>query len=170
MVFFGAMTAGSALWGRTAGLLGVPTALAIAAAALVLASTTALRWRLGLSPGLDLSPSGFLRHGSLEVSPDQGPVMICVEYDVAPEQAAEFAREVQEMRRIRRRGGALSWGVYEDLATPGRFIETFLVESWLEHLRQHERHTMNDMAIQTRVQAFHRGAQPPAARHLAAPQ
>ena len=73
------------------------------------------------------------------------------------------------MRRIRRRSGALSWGVYEDLAVPGRFIETFLVESWLEHLRQHERHTMNDKLIQTRVHRFHRGAAPPVVRHLAAP-
>ncbi|MCP3018404.1 MFS transporter [Cupriavidus basilensis] len=168
-VFFGAMTAGSALWGKTAALLGIPVALVLAAAGLVLACATALRWRLDISPDLDLAPSGFLHPGELDVAHDRGPVMICVEYEVAREDAAAFAKAVQEMRRIRRRSGALSWGVYEDLAVPGRFIETFLVESWLEHLRQHERHTMNDKLIQTRVHRFHRGAAPPVVRHLAAP-
>ncbi|WP_416051902.1 MFS transporter [Cupriavidus basilensis] len=168
-VFFGAMTAGSALWGKTAALLGIPVALVLAAAGLVLACATALRWRLGISPELDLAPSGFLHPGELDVAHDRGPVMICVEYEVAREDTAAFAKAVQEMRRIRRRSGALSWGVYEDLAAPGRFIETFLVESWLEHLRQHERHTMNDKLIQTRVHGFHRGVAPPVVRHLAAP-
>ncbi|MGO4152172.1 MFS transporter [Cupriavidus sp. YAF13] len=168
-VFFGAMTAGSALWGKTAALLGIPVALMLAAAGLALACATALRWRLGISPDLDLAPSGFLHPGELDVAHDRGPVMICVEYEVAREDVAAFAKAVQEMRRIRRRSGALSWGAYEDLAAPGRFIETFLVESWLEHLRQHERHTMNDKLIQTRVHRFHRGAAPPVVRHLAAP-
>ena len=51
---------------------------------------------------------------------------------------------MQLMRRIRRRDGAIRWGLFEDAATPGRYIETFVVESWAEHLRQHERVTISD--------------------------
>jgi hypothetical protein len=36
---------------------------------------------------------------------------------------------------------------------PDRHVETFLVESWIEHLRQHERFTNEDRALQDRVQS-----------------
>jgi len=54
----------------------------------------------------------------------------------------------------RRRDGAYAWGVFEDVSERGRFVETFLVESWLEHLRQHERVTKADSVLQERVQRF----------------
>ena len=34
-------------------------------------------------------------------------------------------------------------------------VETFLVESWLEHLRQHERVTNADRVLQDAVHRFH---------------
>jgi hypothetical protein len=47
-----------------------------------------------------------------------------------------------------------AWGVFEDAAEPSRFLETFLVESWLDHLRQHERVTNPDRLVQDAVQRF----------------
>ena len=32
--------------------------------------------------------------------------------------------------------------------SPGRYLESFVVESWLEHLRQHERITAADREVQ----------------------
>jgi hypothetical protein len=52
----------------------------------------------------------------------------------------------------RRRDGPYAWGVFEDASEAGRFVETFLVESWLEHLRQHERVTKVDSVLQERVE------------------
>jgi hypothetical protein len=69
------------------------------------------------------------------------------------------------MRRLRRRDGAIRWGLYEDAATPGRFIETFVVESWAEHLRQHERVTISDREMEVEAQAFHLGSEPPIVTH-----
>jgi hypothetical protein len=37
------------------------------------------------------------------------------------------------------------------VAKEGRWIETFLVDSWLEHLRQHERVTKADRAREEAV-------------------
>jgi hypothetical protein len=54
---------------------------------------------------------------------------------------APFLAALEKLARERRRDGAYSWGVFEDAADHGRMVETFLVESWLEHLRQHERVT-----------------------------
>jgi hypothetical protein len=45
-------------------------------------------------------------------------------------------------------------GVFEDVAERGRFLETFLVESWPEHLRQPERVTHADRVLEERVRGF----------------
>lgn len=48
---------------------------------------------------------------------------------------------MQGLRRQRMRTGAFQWGLYSDAADPSRYVETFLNESWAEHLRQHGRVT-----------------------------
>jgi MFS family permease len=170
-VFYGAMTAGSALWGKLAATLGTPTSLIIASIGMALASATVLRWRLDMTPDLDLSPSAHLGEPLLADEPadDAGPVMITVEYQVQPADVPAFIREVHGLRKVRRRGGALSWGIYEDSAVQGRFIETFVVESWLEHRRQHDRFTRNDQRIKQLVDAFHVGPERPRVAHYVAP-
>ena len=70
------------------------------------------------------------------------------------------------MRSERRRDGAYAWGVFEDAADEGRFLETFLVESWLEHLRQHERVTHADRVLEERSPLPSRGE--PKVTHLIA--
>ena len=66
--------------------------------------------------------------------------------------------------RIRRRDGASRWGVYRDLEIENRYLEIFIVDSWAEHLRQHERTTVGDHSIEERVLSYARGT--PAVRHL----
>jgi hypothetical protein len=43
----------------------------------------------------------------------------------------------------------------------GRFVESFIVESWAEHKRQFERVTNADRAVEERARAFHVGETPP---------
>jgi Transmembrane secretion effector len=73
---------------------------------------------------------------------------------------------MQLLSAIRLRDGAIRWGLLEDIEQPGRVLESFVVESWLEHLRQHERITAADRVVQGVAQAFHRGAAPPRVRHF----
>ena len=69
------------------------------------------------------------------------------------------------MQASRRRTGATRWNLYRDAADPARFIETFLVPSWEEHLRQHhERLTGTDQDIERRALALADG--PPRVAHL----
>ena len=75
---------------------------------------------------------------------------------------------MQDMERILRRDGAVRWGLFADPAQPGRYLETFLVESWAEHMRPHARVTIEDRAVQERVRSFHLGAAPPVVTHLIA--
>ncbi|SQI42732.1 Bacterial protein of uncharacterised function (DUF894) [Serratia plymuthica] len=105
----------------------------------------------------------------LDVRHDRGPVMVSYEYLVTAEDARAFTVCMQDMRRVRRRGGAINWSVYEDILQPGVFVETFVVGSWMEYLRQQERYTMNDQKIQNRICAFHQGETLPLIRYLVAP-
>lgn len=79
-----------------------------------------------------------------------------------------FAAAASELRRIRRRDGAISWGLFHDAAEPERYVESFVVESWVEHLRQHQRVTVADHEVTGRVRAFHLGPEPPRVSHLIA--
>ncbi|WP_044180023.1 MFS transporter, partial [Phytobacter massiliensis] len=169
-VFFGAMTLGSAIWGQLASHFGIPAALCIATVGMLLASLTALRWRLNKDPDLNLDMRDInSKVQALDVSLERGPVMVMYDYVIDPDDVYDFVVCIQDIRRVRQRGGALSWSVYEDIQRPGVFVESFVVGTWIEHLRQQERHTVNDLLIQSRVQAFHRGSHLPEPRYLIAP-
>jgi MFS family permease len=139
-VHFGAMTIGSAVWGRVASEEGLPIALLAAAVAGLIAIPLTARWKLQAAAGLDLSPSMHWRTPTFarSIDPDRGPVLVTVEYRVAKENCAAFLGAIDEIGRERRRDGAYAWGIFEDAQETGRFVETFLIESWLElrHLRQ----------------------------------
>jgi quinol monooxygenase YgiN len=66
---------------------------------------------------------------------------VTVEYRVSPQDREAFLLALEKVGSERRRDGAYRWDVYEDTAEQGRFVETFVVSSWIEHLRQRERVT-----------------------------
>lgn len=167
-VMQGSLALGSLIWGLTAGAAGVRTALMIAAAGLLVGVVAGRRWPLAPGTEVDLSPSAHWSAPELvlEPRPTDGPVLVTLEYRVPPERAREFVAAMTELGRIRRRDGAYAWDLYEDLEDGGRFLETFTVASWQEHLRQHERGTVADLEVERRVKELHQGPGPPVARHL----
>jgi MFS family permease len=170
LVFQGGLAVGSALWGVVAGRVGERTALLAAAASFGLGLLAALRWRLQGIGALDLTPSVRPEPVTvLDPEPDDGPVLVLVRYRVDLARAEEFASAMRAMRRVRRRDGAYRWGLFEDVADPSCFVETYVVRSWAEHLRQHERFTAEDLAVRERVRSFHIGDDPPAVSHFIHP-
>ncbi|MDN5851142.1 MAG: MFS transporter, partial [Nitrococcus sp.] len=169
-VFFGAMSAGSVAWGQTASVLGVPATLIIAAGGAVLVMPLTWRWKLQLGADMDLSPSMHWPAPVVagEIAHDRGPVMVTVEYRIGPAERETFLEAMTDLGAERRRDGAFAWGVFEDVADPARCVEYFMVESWLEHLRQHERVTNADRVLQARVRHFHEGDTPPLVTHFVA--
>ena len=86
----------------------------------------------------------------LEPARDAGPVLVTVAYRVPPAAHAEFTEMMRSVERDRRRSGAVEWDLFRDLADTDRFVETFVVRTWGEHLRQHERRTRTaDVMLQT---------------------
>jgi MFS family permease len=155
--FFGAITLGSAIWGQIAGMAGLPAAHFLAAAGALAAIPLTWRWKLQTGAGVDLTPSmhwptPVVTH---EVEQDRGPVLVTVDYRIDPQERKSFLAALEKLGHERRRDGAYAWGVFEDAAVEGRMVETFLVESWLEHLRQHERVTNADRVLQDAVLRFH---------------
>jgi MFS family permease len=163
MVFAGGMAGGSAVWGLIAERASNPTALLAAAAGMAIGVPVALRFPLlrGVPP--DLSPYRFptVPQPVLEPDPEEGPVLIIIEYRVLPADKNEFMRAVHAARTLRLRDGAIRWGAFQDTAHPERFIETFVMESWLEFLRARERMTAADRIIRDRVRGFHQGDEEP---------
>ncbi|RXF74143.1 MFS transporter [Hansschlegelia zhihuaiae] len=172
LVFQGSMTAGSVLWGALAAQTSVSTALMVAAVVGAAAGLILARiWPLPSSAEIDLSPSHHWAEPTVHVKPagDRGPVLIEIEYRVAPERITDFVTALQRFKSVRHRDGAIRWNVWEDAAEPGRVVEQFVVESWLEHQRQHERITNADRIDQEALNAFHVGDGPPIVRHLLKP-
>jgi len=100
---------------------------------------------------------------------EDGPVMILVEYQLAEQDVDEFLSSMAQLRLVRRRLGAFRWGVYEDVTQHGLLVETFLVSSWQQYLRQREHYTNADAAIEERVRSFHIGPREPHVTRLVHP-
>jgi MFS family permease len=161
-VFFGSMTVGSVFWGAVAGRAGLPLTYILAATGAIVAIPLTSRWKLQTAAHIDLRPSMNWPEPVVtdNVEYDVGPVMVTIEYRIAPSDRKAFLLAIQKMSRERKRDGAYAWGVFQDTADDGRYIETFLVESWIEHLRQHERVTNADHGLQEAVFKFQTSGSP----------
>ena len=84
---------------------------------------------------------------TLSPHPTDGPVLVTVRYRVPNDDLAAFSTEMRRVERQRRRTGARQWGLFRDLVDTELVVETYVVESWAEHLRQHDRTTNTDLAV-----------------------
>jgi len=162
----GGMAAASALWGLVGMHYGLQIALWCGAASM-LAGFATYRWRLATADEVQTDPVGLWPHPqtAIDIDPESGPALITVEYRINREKTAEFVDVMREMRTIRLRDGAVFWGLFVDVTHPDRFIEHFVTETWLEHLRQHERGIASDVVYERRAKSFHLG-DAPAVTHL----
>jgi MFS family permease len=167
LVIQGAVAAGSAAWGTMAARFGLRTALLSAGAGTIATTALALffplpdatadltAWNHWPLPDVgDALPEGY----------DAGPALVTVEYNVAPEDVREFIKAARRYGRIRRRDGAQRWGIFRDLENTDQYLETFILSSWAEHLRQHERLTSADREVEEQLYRRVRGK--PKVRHL----
>src|SRR4029077_8420270 len=139
----GGLAAGSALWGFVATRVGVSVALFVAAVGLVIGPLVSWRFRLAGNTNLFLTPSLHWPEPVMMIDTEasDGPAITIVEYRLDPSNAEKFLEAMKELKRIRLRDGAIRWNLSRDAADPERYVETFVAESWGDHLRQHERVT-----------------------------
>jgi len=171
LVTQGGLAAGSVLWGAIGSRTSVDNALVWAGlstiATLVLARVATLP-----DGAADVSPWNHWRMPAIvrDAAPalEQGPVLVTVEYHVEAKNADAFLKAMEKYEHVRRRDGASRWGIFRDLERVGVYLETFIVKSWAEHLRQHERLTRADGELADRIRRFTIGE--PAVRHLIHPE
>jgi len=151
--FFGSLSLGSLGWGALAELLGVRSTLLVAAGVTALGAVPALFFPLATGSWPSLAPSIHWPVPDVlgPMDDEGGLVLVTVEYRVAPSDRAALLALLQRLRPSRLRDGSFGWNVFEDPRVPGRFTEVFYAESWLEHMRQHERVTLADRDIQDRI-------------------
>jgi MFS family permease len=160
LVSQGALAAGSVVWGGIAQRTNVGTSLLFAGIGAIGAAALGLRFKLPHA-GLDVSPWNHWRLPTIADGDtpalDDGPVLVTAEYRVARDVESEFLNAMSEYGRVRQRDGASRWGIYRDTEASDRYVETFVVSSWGEHLRQHDRQTQADRALEERVLGYSSG-------------
>jgi MFS family permease len=163
--FQGAAAVGSVLWGGVAQWLGPEKALSWGAS--LLGCTILLRWVAPMpeSNPAALAPAREWPSIGGDLSQQDGPVLISIQYTIDPEKAAGFLIAMQKLRLARLRDGAYQWFIFQCTDQQTNYMENFMLESWAGHLRQHERVTISDMAQQRLVSQFHAGPEPPLVRH-----
>ncbi len=154
-VFQGSVAAGSTLWGYIALHANVHRALVFAAIGTGACLSLQLLFRL---PSVPADLSTWNHWGKLmtfeEPDPVGGPVLVTVTYVIDPARSSEFLHQIHKYERVRRRDGATSWGVFVDTQAPDTYLETFKVDSWAEHERQHDRFTVADREIENQVLGY----------------
>lgn len=166
MALMGGSALGAAWWGKVAGWSSVHISLMGAGAAAVAMVLLLSRRKIGADGEVDLTPTQLLREPepAWEVGHDQGPVLVTVEYRIDPALAEAFRAVMRESRANRLQKGALSWGLFHDVAEPERYLEYFVDESWADHLRRFDRLTAADLELRQRRHAFHTGPGEPVIR------
>jgi len=169
MIYWGGVAIGSIIWGIVAEIWGIPTALLAASIGLVIGLVTSTRYKLKPLTDVDMTPSMHWSMPRVMIDIDdhgESSVLVEIEFQVDPTHSHEFESAMNKVRSLRLRDGAINWELFHDIENPSRYVEMFTSESWTEHLRQHERITKADLAIEQHAISFHIGKDPPRISHL----
>jgi MFS family permease len=154
-VFQGSVTLGSTLWGFVALHTNVHVTLAFASIGTAACLLLRPLFRLP-NTAVDLGTWNHWVKPTMveEPAPDQGPVLITLKYVIDPAKAPEFLHQIHKYQRVRRRDGATRWGIFFDTEAPDVYLESFQVDSWAEHERQHDRFTLADRELEKKVLSY----------------
>jgi len=167
LTFQGSMAIGAALWGGLATRFGLAFTFEAAAAGMMLSLLLVRRLPLP-SEELDLRPVTQWHEPTAPpgLEPEDGPVLVEVEYAIPPEKVTEFRDAMRELRRLRLRDGAVRWRLYRDTLRENRYVELFRVNSWGDYLRQQSRMTRADEGVKSAAERCHGGPEPPRMQHF----
>lgn len=161
LVAFGGQALGAAIWGATAGAIGLWATMAICGTGVFLNLALVKRYPL-------TSPAPELRETSAEAPAEAaawrheaGSIRIAIAYRIDPAEERAFRELARDLRLTRLRNGARSWELATDERESGLYVERFEVESGTALMRLYERMTASERALEAQVQAFHQEPEPP---------
>ncbi len=153
---------GSVVWGALASWQGTRVALLTSTTLLLVLLFVYRKVRVRLGGDKDIMPGAQLPELGLPVEPqpDDGPVLIQIEYRIDADKRNAFLRAVHAIGPVRRRNGANSWRVFRDLAEEGLFVERYIISSWAEYVRLRARMTIADRQVVDDVNRYQREGVP----------
>lgn len=152
-IAFAAIALGSWCWGEFASIAGLREALTVAGIAALVSLVVARLLPVAVEQLGSFDPRARveLTPPTVEIHAASGPVVVEIEYRVAPADAVEFVAVINEFGRIRRRDGARAWSIGQDIDTLDRWVERFECPTWLDYLRWRTRPTESDQAVRARL-------------------
>jgi len=150
------MALGGFLWGIVAEATGLQMSLLVSSVAMLAGLWITRRgiFVLGSEADYRVIAQADKVMVATAVAHSDGPVSVETVYRAIPSVRADFLRIAYAVGKSRRRNGARNWRLYRDLADPDRYVERFIVESWLDYLRQRERVTQADRQIELGLSGY----------------
>ena len=163
----GGIAIGSWGWGRLTDYAGIETALLVSAA-FMLASPLIGLWLRMPRIGTRGEETVMLDDPEvrLALSGRSGPLVVEIEYRVTQKNARAFHDVMQQVRLFRQRNGAYGWSIARDIADPELWTERYHCPTWFDYLRQRNRSTPSEGALEQRAMAFHVGPAPIRVRRM----
>lgn len=152
----GGIAVGAVMWGVVANGWSVQIALVASGVALCATPLLAFVFRLP-ETSVDGVESIALDHEpevAMALTLRSGPVVIEIDYRVAPERARPYYDAMLKVQRTRMRNGAFNWSISRDIADPVLWTERYQFPTWGDYLRMRDRFTQADLAVQSDVEAF----------------
>ena len=158
----GSLALGSVVWGWLALVSDIRTSLLASAGAMAALLLVNRRVIVRLGEDADVTPGAQLPDMGIAVTPrpDDGPVLVQVEYRIPPENRRAFAAAIHAVEPVRRRNGADDWRAFRDLSEPDRFVERYIITSWAEYERLRSRMTVAEREFQDKVVELQDGKTP----------
>jgi MFS family permease len=168
MFTFGGMALGSYGFGALTEHGGVRHALLVAAGLHAVGLVAGFLKPLPQTTQQNLDPLGRWKEPETTVPVEgrSGPVVITMEYRIAPENIVAFLRVMEERRRIRRRDGARHWRLLRDLGDEWMWLERYQVPTWHDYVRHNQRRTHADVSTSDELRALHEGPWPPTVHRM----
>lgn len=163
----GGIAVGSWAWGHLTDAAGVETALLISAGLMFISPLFGLWLRM---PSINArgEDAEALAHPEvrLALTDRSGPLVIEIEYRVSQENARAFHNVMQDVQLFRKRNGAYGWSIARDIADPELWTERYHCPTWLDYLRQRNRSTHSERALDHQAASFHMGPEPVRVRRM----
>jgi MFS family permease len=168
----GGIAMGALIWGS--GVAHIGPHWTYAAAAFVALAVLALGFRFSINfaaeANIDAAPLNPLHDFPVSPEHEDGPITVTIEYSIAAEDREQFRALMQEVQATFRRNGAFHCRLDESLEHPGKFRLEYVVSTWVEHLRQNMRMTIDETEVFNAAWDLHSGDSEPTVRHFVATQ
>lgn len=163
----GGIALGSWGWGHLTEAAGVDAALLVSAALMLVSPLLGLWLHMPriepLGEEAEMLEDPKVR---LALTGRSGPLVLEIEYRVAQENARAFHKLMQDVQLFRQRNGAYGWSIARDIADPELWTERYHCPTWFDYLRQRNRSTHSERAMEQQAIAFHMGPHPVRVRRM----